>query len=320
MAVIGYHASHEQHSPRELLEAVQLAEQVGFDAAMCSDHLAPWTRQQGESGFAWSWLGAAMATTNLSFGVVNAPGQRYHPVIIAQAIATLAEMFPNRFWAALGSGEALNEHVTGDPWPEKPVRQQRLRESFDVIRRLLDGEQVSVRGSLTHVHNARVWSRPNERVPLLGAAASEETAEWIAGWADGLITVASTPDATQRILERYRAVNASRSARLQVHLSLGESREQAVREAEDQWAHSTVPEDLMWELEDPEDYEAVAQLSEGAIEEAVVISDSAVDMAERIAELAAGFDHVYLHHVGHDQKTFLQRCGAELLPELRRML
>lgn len=320
MAVIGYHASHEQHSPKELLEAVRLAEQAGFEAAMCSDHLAPWTRQQGESAFAWSWLGAAMATTEMTFGVVNAPGQRYHPVIVAQAIATLAEMFPHRFWAALGSGEALNEHVTGDEWPVKPDRQERLRECYDVIRRLLDGEQVSLRSNLTHVHNARLWSRPAERVPLLGAAASAESAQWVAGWAEGLITVASTPAATHRILERYRAENSRGSARLQVHVSLGESGAEATREAEEQWAHSTVSNELMWELEDPEDFEAIARLSDGALEDAVVISDSAIDMADRVAELAIGFDHVYLHHVGRDQKTFLQRCETELLPELRRIL
>lgn len=261
-----------------------------------------------------------MATTNLTFGVVNAPGQRYHPVIVAQAIATLAEMFPHRFWAALGSGEALNEHVTGDEWPDKPARRERLRECHEVIRRLLDGEQVSVRGNLTHVHNARVWSLPSERVPLLGAAASAESAQWVADWADGLITVASTPAGTREILERYRAGNSGASARLQVHVSLGESAEAAMREAEDQWAHSTVSSEIMWDLEDPEDYEAVARLSEGALEEAVVISDSAIDMADRIAELADGFDHVYLHHVGRDQQTFLRRCETELLPELRRIL
>ena len=88
---------------------------------MCSDHLAPWGVDQGESGYAWSWLGAALASTSFSLGVVTAPGQRYHPVIAAQAIATLEEMFPDRFWVALGSGEAVNEHVTGDPWPPKPV-------------------------------------------------------------------------------------------------------------------------------------------------------------------------------------------------------
>ena len=81
---------------------------------MSSDHFSPWSERQGESGFAWSFLGAALATTQLPFGVVNAPGQRYHPAIIAQAIATLAQMFPGRFWAALGSGEASNERVTGE--------------------------------------------------------------------------------------------------------------------------------------------------------------------------------------------------------------
>ncbi len=119
------------------------AEQAGFDAAMSSDHFSPWGERQGESGFAWSWLGAAMATTELPFGIVNAPGQRYHPAIIAQAAATLAEMFPGRFWIALGTGEASNEHITGDVWPSKDVRNRRLLECVAVIRALLAGEEVS---------------------------------------------------------------------------------------------------------------------------------------------------------------------------------
>ncbi|HCJ48379.1 MAG TPA: LLM class F420-dependent oxidoreductase, partial [Microbacterium sp.] len=140
MTVIGFHCSHEQLPPSALLSAVQHAESAGFEAAMCSDHLAPWSRRQGHSGYAWSWLAAALATTSLRFGVVSAPGQRYHPAIAAQKIATLGEMFPGRFWAALGSGEAMNEHVTGDPWPDKPTRERRLVESVDVMRRLLAGE------------------------------------------------------------------------------------------------------------------------------------------------------------------------------------
>ena len=105
MTVIGFHNSHEQVHPADLLRAVQHAEQVGFTAAMCSDHLEPWNERQGHSGFAWSWLGAALQATRLPFGVVNAPGQRYHPAIIAQAISTLTEMYPGRFWTALGTGE-----------------------------------------------------------------------------------------------------------------------------------------------------------------------------------------------------------------------
>lgn len=108
MVTVGFHASHEQISPAQLLQDVQHAEQAGFDAAMCSDHIEPWSAQQGHSGFAWSWLGAALATTSLRFGVVTAPGQRYHPAIIAHASATLAGMFPGRFWMAPGSGGAVH--------------------------------------------------------------------------------------------------------------------------------------------------------------------------------------------------------------------
>src|SRR6187200_3472894 len=143
MTTIGVHCSHEQIHPRQLLQDVQRAEQLGFDAAMSSDHFSPWSERQGQSGFAWSWLGAALATTSLPFGVVNAPGQRYHPAIVAQAAGTLAAMYPGRFWVALGTGEASNEHITGAPWPRKALRKARLRECVDVIRALLAGEEVS---------------------------------------------------------------------------------------------------------------------------------------------------------------------------------
>ena len=122
MVLIGFHASHEQVHPRVLLVDAVHAERAGFDAVMCSDHLAPWTQAQGHSGFTWTWLGAALqATDRIPMSAFHAPGQRYHPVISAQAMATVAAMFPGRLpWVALGSGEALNEHVTGEPWPGKP--------------------------------------------------------------------------------------------------------------------------------------------------------------------------------------------------------
>lgn len=142
MTVYGLHASHEQIPPADLLDAVVRAEQAGFTAAMCSDHFSPWSVRQGESGFAWSWLGAALqATDQTPFGVVNAPGQRYHPAIVAQAVASLASMYPGRFWAALGSGEASNEHITGARWPRKDLRNARLRECVDIIRALLEGRR-----------------------------------------------------------------------------------------------------------------------------------------------------------------------------------
>ena len=175
MTVIGFHASHEQIPPGDLLTAVQHAEAAGFTAAMCSDHFAPWSARQGESGFAWSWLGAALATTGLPFGVVNAPGQRYHPAVVAQAIATLGAMYPGRFWCALGSGENANEHVTGQKWPRKDVRDARLRECVEVIRALLAGEEVSHDGLVT-VDRARLWTRPETPPPLIAAAVTPATA------------------------------------------------------------------------------------------------------------------------------------------------
>ena len=145
VTVIGYRFA-EQHPPSALLDGARAAAQAGFGAVSSSDHLSPWGRAQGQSGFAWSWLGAAMEAVPVPFGVVNAPGQRYHPVIIAQAIATLAEMYQNRLWVALGSGEASNEHVTGHRWPPKPERNARLAECVEVIRTLLHGDEVSVDG------------------------------------------------------------------------------------------------------------------------------------------------------------------------------
>ena len=140
MAIISYHASHEQFKPSELLAWAVLAEKAGFDGINSSDHFFPWSERQGESGFSFAWLGAAMQATSLPFGLVCAPGPRYHPAILAQAAATLSEMFPDRFWMALGSGEALNENITGAPWPDKETRNRRLYESADVIKKLLNGD------------------------------------------------------------------------------------------------------------------------------------------------------------------------------------
>ncbi|MBO0981248.1 TIGR03885 family FMN-dependent LLM class oxidoreductase [Microbacterium sp. SD291] len=319
MTVIGYHASHEQLPPGMLLTAVRLAEAVGFDAAMCSDHLSPWSRAQGESGFAWSWIGAALARTDFPIGLVTAPGQRYHPVIHAQAMATLEEMFPGRFWAALGSGEALNEHVTGDPWPRKAEREERLRECVDVFRRLFAGEQVDVDGGI-RVHEARIWSLPASPPPLLGAAVSPDTAQWVAEWADGLITVGSDPSATGEVLSSFRSAGGRGPAALQVHVSLEETAELALEVAREQWLHSTAPADRMWDLEQPEDFEVLADPTDDRLRQAVIVEPAVDRMAERIGSAAAGYDQVYLHHVGTDQAAFLRRCETELLPMLRSAL
>jgi coenzyme F420-dependent glucose-6-phosphate dehydrogenase len=127
---IGYQASHEQFSPSALLRYAILAEKAGFECVNCSDHFHPWSEAQGESGFSFAWLGAALQATHIPFGVVCAPGQRQHPAIVAQAAATLSEMFPERFWMALGSGEVLNEQITGEKWPLKSVKECPFKRMF----------------------------------------------------------------------------------------------------------------------------------------------------------------------------------------------
>lgn len=321
MVFIGYHASHEQLPPSALLRSVVDAERAGFDGAMCSDHLAPWGVAQGESGFAWSWLGAALNATSFPLGVVNAPGQRYHPVIIAQAIATLEEMHPGRFWAALGSGEAMNEHVTGDPWPSKDERNLRLEESLGVIRRLLDGEEVSFDGTI-RVHRARVWSRPEVPPPLLGTAVSAETATWLAGKVDGLATVAQPVDDLRRVVAAYRDAGGTGPAVLQVHVSLAETDAAAMALARDQWRNGLIGPPRAWDLEQPEDFDRLtADPDEAQLREAVLVDDDPARLAARIAErVKLGFDRVFLHHVGKDQRPFLDAAAETLLPALRGAL
>ena len=318
MTVIGFHASHEQSPPSELLAAVQRAEQVGFEAAMCSDHFAPWSERQGHSGYSWSWLGGALATTSLPFGVVTAPGQRAHPAMVAQAIATLAELFPGRFWAALGSGENINEHVTGEPWPDKPTRDARLRESVDVIRRLLAGELVDHTGHV-RVHEARLWSLPEATPRLVAAAIGAETARRAAEWADGLITAVQDADALRRVIGAYRDAGGRGPIALQVHLSWAPDEQEALAIAHDQWRHAVVSPPELWDIAQPAEFDRLSDHAtpHDIAERVIVSSDPAVHL-DRLRALAdLGFDELYLHHVGRAQEQFLTVFGREVLPELK---
>ena len=315
MPLIGYHASHEQIAPGALLSAVLDAEEAGFGAAMCSDHLAPWGRAQGHSGHAWSWLGAALEATSLSLGVVTAPVQRYHPAVAAQAIATLAAMYPGRFWAALGSGEAINEHVTGEPWPPKRDRDERLLEAVEVIKHLLAGEEVSAEGHV-RVDRARVWSLPETPPHLLGAAVSEQTARIVGGWADGLITVNQPIETLQRVIDAFREDGGDKPAYLQVHLSWADSEERALEVAHEQWKTNVFGSALAWNLETPGQFDEAARFVRPEdVRQSVLVSsdvDQHVAWLTRYAEI--GFDHIYLHHVGQEQAAFIRVFGEHVIP------
>jgi probable non-F420 flavinoid oxidoreductase len=317
--IIGVHASHEQFRPDRLLAAVQAAEAAGFDAAMCSDHWGPWSEEQGESGFAWSWLGAAMATTSLPFGVVNAPGQRYHPAIIAQAAATLAVMFPDRFWVALGSGQLLNEHITADRWPSKPERNERLREAADIMRRLWAGETVSHDGHV-RVSEAKLWTRPERPPMIVGAAVTAPTAAWVAEWADALITVNQADEQLDEIVDAFRSNGGEgKPMYLQVHLAYAPTDDEARDAAFAQWRQNTLPNSVMTDLAHPEQIAAAAtHVSRDDLDGAVRISSDLgrhVEWLQRDVE--RGFSGLFLHEVGPEQERFVETFGREVLPRLR---
>jgi probable non-F420 flavinoid oxidoreductase len=319
VATIGYHASHEQFAPGELLELTARAEQAGFDAAMCSDHLYPWSEQQGQAGFAWAWLGAAMQATGLPFGVFNAPGYRYHPAIIAQACATLAAMFPGRFWIAVGSGEAVNEHVTGEAWPEKPERNARLKECVDVMRALWAGETVNHRGRVT-VLDARLYTRPATPPQVVAGALTPQTAEWAGGWADGLVTVNLPADQLRELVAAFRrGGGAGKPLYLQVKLCYAASDAEARRQAHEQWRTNIFSSDVLGTLRTVPEFEAAARFvrPEDMDRHVRISSDLGRHRAWLQEYLELGFEQLYLHNVGRDQRGFIEAFGREVLPELR---
>lgn len=311
MALVGYHASHEQFAPEALLTLAQRAEGAGFAAAMCSDHFHPWSATQGHSGHAWTWLGAAMASTSLPFGVVNAPVGRYHPAIIAQAAATLARMFPGRFWMAVGSGEALNEAITGAHWPAKEQRNARLREAVEVMRALWRGEEVSHEGGFT-VQRARLYSLPAQPPKLYVAALSEDTARWGAQWADGLITVSMPGDEVRRIVEAFHEGGGEgKPMALQVKLSWDADDASALAGAHAQWKTNVFDGEVSEVLRTPEQYEAAAKFvrPEDVARMVRVSSDLARQEAWLREDLALGFDALYLHNVNTRQDAFVDAFG-----------
>lgn len=316
--MIGYHASHEQFSPSELLRYVAQAEEAGFKAINCSDHFNPWSAAQGQSGFAFAWLGAAMVNSSLPFGVVCTPGYRYHPAVAAQAAATLAEMFPDRFWMSLGSGEALNERITGQKWPIKEERNQRLFECADIMKRLLKGETVNHSGLVT-VEHARLYTLPKTPPLFLGAAVTKETAAWMGTWADAIITVHRPYDELKEVVDAFRSNGgAGKPIYLKVQLSYAKTEEEALHGAWEQWRtnifHSTVLGDL-WQVEQFDELGKFVQPEE--VKEMVRVS---ADIQQHInwikQDMQLGFDKIILHNVNREQEQFIKVFGREVLPHV----
>jgi G6PDH family F420-dependent oxidoreductase len=227
-------------------------------------------------------------------------------------------MFPGRFWVALGSGEASNEHITGDVWPRKEVRTQRLEECVDIIRRLLEGEEVSHQGLVT-VDRARLWEVPDPRPRLVGPAVSVASAARVAAWSEGMVTVNQPPAQLRDLVEAHRAAGGTGPLALQVHLSWAPTEAEAEQIAHEQWRSNVFGEPVAWDLETTDAFDVVS--GDVTVEKVRTVVDVSSDLGwhrDRLAGYAAlGFDEIYLHHVGQSQDRFVDAFGEHVLPELK---
>jgi G6PDH family F420-dependent oxidoreductase len=316
---VGYALSSEEHRPLDLIRYAVRAEEAGFDFAMVSDHFHPWTDRQGQSPFVWSVLGGIAARTErITIGTgVTALSVRIHPAILAQAAATTAAMLPGRFWFGVGTGENLNEHVLGDPWPEHSMRAAMLEEAVALIRRLWTGELVDHDGDFYRVSRARLYTLPDEPPPILIAASGDESATLAGRIGEGLIT--TSPD--KEVLSAYdKAAGGRKGPKLgQVTVCWAKDERAARRTALEWWPTAAIPGDNSTELPLPSSFEALAKLvtEESLAEQVACGPDPEVHLAKIQPYLDAGFDHVYLHQVGPDQEGFLRFAESELLPRLR---
>ncbi len=326
----GYKASAEQFGPRELLEFAVHAETVGFDTVMVSDHFQPWRHSQGHAPFSFAWLGALGERTSrvvLGTSVVT-PTFRYHPAVVAQAMATLGVLYPGRMLLGVGTGESLNEvPATGIEWPPFRERFRRLRESIALMRRLWSEERVSFEGEYYRTDCATLYDRPDTPVPLYVAAAGPTAARLAGRVGDGFIcTSGKAPELYRETLLPGVAEGMDKANRepgavehmIEVKVSFDTDRRRALEDTRHWAALALSPEEKMG-VEDPMEMERLADAL--PVERAAsrwIVSDDADEHVERINEYVdLGFTHLVFHAPGPDQRRFLDLYAADVLPRMR---
>ena len=324
-AQVGYAAMLEQFHPTELVEYCVAAEAAGFSGVMAADHLQPWTPEQGNAAFVWAFMAVAAARTKGDIGPgVTCPSFRQHPAVIAQAAATMEAMFPGRFWLGLGSGEALNEHVVAEYWPEVGERISRMFEAIEIMRKLFTGKDVKHRGEYYRMETFRIWTMPERPPPIYVATAGPITARKVGRFADGLITVGASEEKIETALSAFEegCIEAGKDPAaqpriLQLHLSWAATDEEAMANALHEWPNGGMrfpkqdiryPSDLaqMAKLVRPEDFAGRMLIS----------ADPEAHRREIQRFLDMGFHKVYLHNVGRNQAEWMRVFGEQVLPKL----
>jgi coenzyme F420-dependent glucose-6-phosphate dehydrogenase len=328
---IGYAAMLERFHPTEILEFAAHAEANGFTGVMAADHYQPWVPAQGHASFVWNVLGALGQTTTGDLGTgVTAPTFRWHPAMVAQASATLAAMYPGRHWLGVGSGEAINEHIVGQYWPEAPERINRMFEAVEIIKKLyaagLAGRDVRHDGQYFRLESTRLWTMPASAPEVLVATAGPVTAKRAGRVADGLITEAAPVEKVAPLLQRF-AEGARESGRdagamsrvLRVHLSWAATDEEAMRAAITEWPNGGMRFGKS-DIRSPFELEQLAKHITAADFEGrmPVSADPDVHRAYIQQYLDLGFDRIYLHNAGRNQREWLDVFGRDVLPGLKR--
>jgi coenzyme F420-dependent glucose-6-phosphate dehydrogenase len=319
MTEIGYAISSEEHTPSDQVKNARRAEEAGFSFAMISDHFHPWVSQQGHSPFVWSVIGGiSQATERIKIGTgVTSPIIRIHPAIIAQAAATSAAMLPGRFILGLGSGENLNEHVLGDPWPPTDIRHQMLAEAVEIIELLFEGDEASYWGNYYTVENAQLFTLPDELPPIMIAASGPQAGRLAGEIGDGLISTA--PD--REVVQAFKSSGGEGKPMIgQVKVCWAEDESEARKTAFRWWPTAIVPGTLHEQLPTPAYFEDVVEkfATEEMVAEEVVCGPDRKKHLQAVQEMIeAGYDHVYIHQVGPNQEGFFDFYQREILPEFK---
>lgn len=325
MGAIGYAASFEQFHPNDLLAHCQTAEQHGFEVVSASDHFHPWVPSQGHSAFVWSWMGALGATTKMRFGTgVTPPGYRYHPAVLAQAAATIEAMFPGRFFLGLGAGEALNEHIVGEYWPEAPTRLERLVESIEIIEKLFTGKSIKHQGKHFRIESARLYTLPDTPPPIYVATSGPIMAARTGKLTDGIITVGAADEKIANLMSRFEkgareaGKDPSKLARLlQIKVSYASTDQEAIDSAVREWPNGGMNFPKA-DIRTPEDFEAMAKLvrPENFKNRVLATADLEQHTAYIQHFIDLGFHEVHVHNVNREQDAFIKAYGEKVIPNL----
>lgn len=313
---IGYFLSCEEYSPSELVEQAKRAEDAGFDALWISDHFHPWNDEQGQSPFVWSMIGAISQVCTLPVTTaVTCPTMRIHPMVIAQAAATSAVLLDGKFVLGIGTGEALNEHITGQAFPTTDVRLEMLEEAVAVIRKLWTGDVVSHRGQYYTVDTARIYTLPDAPPPVYMSAFGPKATDVASRIADGFIS--TSPDAD--LLGRFKEGGGEgKPTQAGFKVCYADTPEDGVEIAHRLWANAGVPGELSQVLPSPKHFEQASTLvtKEMTAESTTCGKDPAEHLSAFEPFVEAGFDEIYVANMGPHHAEMLAMYGAEVLPEL----